>query len=185
MVREMLDELGGRRAWCWRTAVTKSEADAMAAIVLQRSFLNKARAHTRTHAHTRIHTHTHTHAHTHHRSAASHRGSRGVPAARPRPLRARRTCARARARANRYTEQHAESRRVPPRPAHVLSLQAGGSHSPPLGISLAPSRPPPPPPAAGAPPGPGPQPLRHRDPLPGPRRRRVRLRQGDYIYISL
>ena len=66
MVREMLDELGGRRAWCWRTAVTKSEADAMAAIVLQRSFLNKARAHTRTHAHTRIHTHTHTHAHTQH-----------------------------------------------------------------------------------------------------------------------
>ena len=38
----MLDELGGRRAWCWRTAVTKSDSDTAAAIVLQRPFLNKA-----------------------------------------------------------------------------------------------------------------------------------------------
>jgi hypothetical protein len=41
MVRDMLDELGGRRAWCWRSAVTKNE-DTTAAIVLQRSFLNDA-----------------------------------------------------------------------------------------------------------------------------------------------
>jgi hypothetical protein len=41
LVRDMLDELGGRRAWCWRSAVTKNE-DATAAIVLQRSFLNDA-----------------------------------------------------------------------------------------------------------------------------------------------
>jgi hypothetical protein len=42
MVRAMLDELGGRQAWCWRTAVTRREKDAMGAIVLQRTFLNKA-----------------------------------------------------------------------------------------------------------------------------------------------
>ena len=128
----------------------------MAAIVLQRSFLNKARAHTRTHAHTRIHTHTHTHAHTHHRSAASHRGSRGVPAARPRPLRARAHATHAtRARANRYTEQHAESRRgrvrlrgefhsppSQPRPPAAAAAAAAGRRSTwPWSTTAATSRP--------------------------------------------
>ena len=42
MVRAMLDELGGRRAWCWRTAVTRRDTDEMTATTLQRSFLNRA-----------------------------------------------------------------------------------------------------------------------------------------------